>query len=155
MTNNEDDWINSTIDTSLAETESLTTQVIQNDTLSVEAFSSFDEDEIEENDSILSDDVLSNDLEKTNAVLAAFAVVFLFGLFFVELACTLLFMIYASGDVQNRIIAHGLCKNFPHWQFVENMTDSWCDPRIFNRDFKLNVQCPCFVPEMFRNMTVY
>ena len=63
MTNNEDDWINSTIDTSLAETESLTTQVIQNDTLSVEAFSSFDEDEIEENDSILSDDVLSNDLE--------------------------------------------------------------------------------------------
>ena len=102
-----------------------------------------------------SGEVLSNDLEKMNASVAAFIVVFLFGLFFVEAAATILYMIYTNADHQSQMIAQGLCKNFPTWQFMENMTDSWCDPRIFNRDFRLEVQCPCFVPQMFRNMTVF
>ena len=100
-------------------------------------------------------EVLSNDLEKNNACCAAFTVVFLIILYFFEFFLMCVYMISSDRHNQGQMIAQGLCKNFPTWQFMENMTDSWCDPRIFDRDFRLDLQCPCFVPEMFRNMTVY
>ena len=43
-------------------------------------------------------------------------------LFFVELALTLLYVLSANTDYQSQIIAHGICKNFSTWQFMENMT---------------------------------
>ena len=100
-------------------------------------------------------EVLSNDLEKNNACCAAFTVVFLIILYFFEFFLMCLYLIFSDRQKQGQMIAQGLCKNFPTWQFMENMTDSWCDPRIFDRDFRLDLQYPCFVPEMFRNMTVY
>ena len=147
--------MNRTLNTSLDDTESINTVKIF-DADSIDALL-FSEEFIgdEEDDSIISEDLLSNDLEKSNAIVAAFTVVFIFCLFFVELALTILYMLSANTDFQSQIIAHGICKNFSTWQFMENMTESWCDPRIFNRDFKLEVQCPCFVPNMFRNMSVY
>ena len=51
----------------------------------------------------------------------------------------------------NQIIAHRLCKKFPAWQFIENMTDSWCSPRVFNKEFRMEVQCQCFAPTFFKH----
>ena len=57
-------------------------------------------------ESISSDDILSNDLEKTNAVVAAFTVVIIFATFFIEIATTAIFMIIiTSGDPQSIKIA--------------------------------------------------
>ena len=155
MSNTEEEWMNRTLDTSLDDTESINTVKIF-DADSIDALL-FSEEFIgdEEDDSNISEDLHSNDLEKSNAIVAAFTVVFIFCLFFVELALTILYVLSANTDFQSQIIAHGICKNFSMWQFMENMTESWCDPRIFNRDFKLEFQCPCFVSNMFRNMTVY
>ena len=48
-----------------------------------------------------------NDLEKSNAVVAAFTVVGIFGLFFIEIAFTVIFMvIITNGDQLNERIAH-------------------------------------------------
>ena len=113
------------------------------------------ESESDSDDDSITSDGPSDDLEKTNAVCAAFTVVFLIILYFFELILMFAYLLSSSTDTQGQMIAQGLCKNFPSWQFMENMTDSWCDPRIFNRDFRLEVQCPCFVRHMFRNMTVY
>ena len=58
-------------------------------------------------ESITSDEVHINDLEKSNAVVAAFTVVGIFGLFFIEIAFTVVFMvIITNGDQLNERIAH-------------------------------------------------
>jgi hypothetical protein len=49
----------------------------------------------------------------------------------------------------------GVVQELPSWQFNDNITDSWCDPSIFDGDFRQDLQCPGFMPEMVRNMTVY
>ena len=41
------------------------------------------------------------------------------------------------------------------WEFIMNLTESWCDPKIFDREFRLEVQCPCFVPKMRSNNNIY
>ena len=38
------------------------------------------------------------------------------------------------------MIAHGLCKKNPDFRMIENQTISWCDPKIFEKDFKIE-QC--------------
>ena len=43
------------------------------------------------------------------------------------------------------MIAHGLCKINPNYLLIENQTTSWCDPKIFEKDFKIELQCPCFL----------
>ena len=80
------------------------------------------------------------------------AVLILF-LFFSELLLFCFYVLPGLRENQDQIIAHRLCKNFPSWQFIENMTDSWCSPRVFNREFRVEVQCQCFVPDMVQNMT--
>ena len=141
----EGEWNDTTIETSLDDTDSI--NVINDD--SIGYFPSLDEESIEneETDSTISDDVLINDLEKSNATFAAFTVVIIFSLFFLELAFTLLYMLSVNSvNFQGQIIAHDICKNSYGWEFIVNMTESWCDPRIFDREFRLDVQCPCFVP---------
>ena len=65
------------------------------------------EDEEDIGDSDVSDDLLSNDLEKTNAVVAAFTVVIIFTLFFLEIGATFVFMIIVThGGQQDMLIAH-------------------------------------------------
>ena len=150
----EEDWNNTTIETSLDETESV--NVINDD--SIDCFPSLDEEFIEndETDSTISDEVLINDLEKSNATVAAFTVVIIFCLFFLELVFTLLYMLSVNSvNFQGQIIAHGICKNSYGWEFIMNLTESWCDPKIFDREFRLEVQCPCFVPKMRSNNNIY
>ena len=96
-------------------------------------------------ESMTSDEVHINDLEKSNAVVAAFTVVGIFSLFFIEIAFTVVFMvIITNGDKLNERIAHSefiirrriignivaeLCSGFPQWRMIENATLSSCDPR--------------------------
>ena len=157
MSTSAKDWINNTIETSLDESESIK---IFNDSsvdeTDIDVYSSILEDKnyFEDCDSIFSEDVLSNDLEKSNAKVAAFTVVIIFFLFFVEMVVTILYMISANSDFQSQMIAHRLCKNFPGWMFLENMTENWCDSKVFNKEFRLEIQCPCFMPPGFqRNFT--
>ena len=92
---------------------------------------------------------LSYDLEKSNAVCAAFTVVFLIILYFFEFLLMCIYLISSAGqNYQGQVIAHQLCSNFPNWRFVENQTSSWCDPKIFDRDFRLDLHCPCFMTDM-------
>ena len=92
----------------------------------------------------------SNDLEKSNAVVAAFTVVGIFSLFFIEIGLVVVFMvIITNGDQLNERIAHSelvirnleaghyetfaeLCSGFPQWRMIENTTLSFCDPRKLN-----------------------
>ena len=97
----------------------------------------------------------TDDLEKSSASCAASTVVFLIILYMLELLFMCVFLISSDRHNQGQMIAQKLCSGFPAWEFMENLTTSWCDPRIFDRDFRLELQCPCFVPDMFRNMTVY
>ena len=97
----------------------------------------------------------TDDLEKSSASCAASTVVFLIILYMLELLFMCVFLISSDRHNQGQMIAQKLCRGFPAWEFMENLTTSWCDPRIFDRDFRLELQCPCFVPDMFRNMTVY
>ena len=63
--------------------------------------------EDEDGESMTSDEVHINDLEKSNAVVAAFTVVGIFSLFFIEIAFTVVFMvIITNGDKLNERIAH-------------------------------------------------
>lgn len=67
-----------------------------------------DEERHEERDreSITSVEVPINDLEKSNAVVAAFTVVGIFSLFFIEIGLTVVFMvIITNGDQLNERIA--------------------------------------------------
>ena len=58
-------------------------------------------------ESITSVEVPINDLEKSNAVVAAFTVVGIFSLFFIEIGLTVVFMvIITNGDQLNERIAH-------------------------------------------------
>ena len=71
-------------------------------------FSVEDEERHEERDreSITSVEVPINDLEKSNAVVAAFTVVGIFSLFFIEIGLTVVFMvIITNGDQLNERIA--------------------------------------------------
>ena len=79
MSNTEEEWMNRTLDTSLDDTESINTVKIF-DADSIDDLPSMSEEYIgdEEDDSIISEDLLSNDLEKTNACVAAFTIVFIF-----------------------------------------------------------------------------
>ena len=52
------------------------------------------------------------------------------------------------GHQQSTMIAHGLCKNLPNFTSIENQTSSWCPPKIFEKDFRVNVHCPCFIPKI-------
>ena len=95
--------------------------------------------------SLVSEDVLSDDLEKTNAVVAAFTVVAIFSLLLIETFLSVIFMVYnANGDQQSLMIAHSkderylstfnvqcsdFCKISPSWRMIENSTASWCDLR--------------------------
>ena len=90
MSNTEEEWMNRTLDTSLDDTESINSVKIF-DADSIDALTSSSEDYIGDNedDSIISEEVFSNDLEKSNAIVAAFTVVLIFCLFFVELALTI------------------------------------------------------------------
>ena len=63
---------------------------------------------------------LDTSLEDTESIDTA--KIFIFCLFFVELALTILYMLSANTVYQSQIIAHGICKNFSTWQFMENMT---------------------------------
>ena len=55
----------------------------------------------------MSSEVHSDDLEKTNAVVASFTVVAIFSLIFLETILTVTFMVYnANGDEQSLRIAH-------------------------------------------------
>ena len=92
-----------------------------------------------------------NDLEKSNAVVAAFTVVGIFSLFFIEIGLTVVFMvIITNGDQLNERIAHSelvfrnleeghdqtfadLCSGFPQWRMIENTTLSSCDPRNLHK----------------------
>ena len=71
-------------------------------------FSAEDEERHVERDreSITSVEVPINDLEKSNAVVAAFTVVGIFSLFFIEIGLTVVFMvIITNGDQLNERIA--------------------------------------------------
>ena len=71
-------------------------------------FSAEDEERHEERDreSMTSVEVPINDLEKSNAVVAAFTVVGIFSLFFIEIGLTVVFMvIITNGDQLNERIA--------------------------------------------------
>ena len=58
-------------------------------------------------ESITSVEIPINDLEKSNAVVAAFTVVGIFSLFFIEIGLTVVFMvIITNGDQLNERIAH-------------------------------------------------
>ena len=75
------------------------------------------EDEEDTGDSDVSDDLLSNDLEKTNAVVAAFTVVIIFTLFFLEIGATFVFMIIVThGGQQDMLIAHSQSRIHPSIQ---------------------------------------
>ena len=111
--------------------------------------SEFSEEEHEDGDreSMTSEEAPFNDLEKSNAVVAAFTVVGIFSLFFIEIGLTVVFMvIITNGDQLNERIAHRefgirnledghyqtvaeLCSGFPQWRIIENTTLSSCDPR--------------------------
>ena len=97
----------------------------------------------------MSSEVHSDDLEKTNAVVASFTVVAIFSLIFLETILTVTFMVYnANGDEQSLRIAHSkinagylsflnvmlseFCKISPRWKIIENSTESWCDLRYYN-----------------------
>ena len=72
-------------------------------------FSGEDDERHAERDreSITSVEVPINDLEKSNAVVAAFTVVGIFSLFFIEIGLTVVFMvIITNGDQLNERIAH-------------------------------------------------
>ena len=82
----------------------------------------FSEEDKRDRDSMISEELFINDLEKTNAVVAAFTVVGIFSLFFIEIGLTLVFMvIITNGDQLNERIAHsefygGWGKVFSHKQ---------------------------------------
>ena len=66
-----------------------------------------DKEEVGDGESMTSHVVHTNDLEKSNAVVAAFTVVGIFSLFFIEIGLTVVFMIIISnGDQLNQRIAH-------------------------------------------------
>ena len=160
--NSSTEWFNTTVETYLDE---------KNSSCPEDNLSSNDDDPEDDNDSLMSEDVLADDLEKTNAVVAAFTVVIIFTLFFIEVGFTLIFMIIITHEgQQNMLIAHGeiidkvvdnstdsklgLCSQFPQWKMIENSTNSNCDPKIFNQEFSLEVQCPCFLNESKRDQQV-
>ena len=147
MNSVDEDEADQTLETSLSENEGFhPLDKIKFDSVDVPSII-LDSEAVDDMDSIISEDVLSNDLEKSNATIAAFTVVFIFCLFFLELLIGIIFMFSSNSSQQNQVIAHRLCKNFSRWKFIENFTESWCDQRVFNKDFKLDVQCPCFVPQ--------
>ena len=117
-----------------------------------------DEDYSDSDTSSVYDDVLSNDLEKSHACCAAFTVLSLVLLYFSEFVFMCFYLVYSERhNHQGQIIAYNLCKRFPDWRFLENAStvDSWCDSRVFDKDFKLDLQCPCFRPlQMMMNSNI-
>ena len=124
----------------------------------VQTLSEMSEDEEKHEDvdreSMTSEEAPFNDLEKSNAVVAAFTVVGIFSLFFIEIGLTVVFMvIITNGDQLNERIAHSelvirvldeghyqtfaeLCSGFPQWRMIENTTLSSCDPRNLHKKNK-------------------
>ena len=66
---------------------------------------------------------------------------------FIELAAMFAFILYSNGHHQSRAIAQQLCSGFPAWRAAGNSSDSWCQPSIFDTEFRVEVQCPCFLPK--------
>jgi hypothetical protein len=156
MFNTEEEWINRTVDTSLDDTESTNTAKIF-DADSIDALPLSEEYIGDEEDSIIYCDLLSNDLEKSNALVDAFTVVFIFCLFFVELALTILYVLSANTDFQSQIIAHGICKNFSTWQFMEDMFRKLHDimivfQRICETLLHINISLRCKIIYFHKNI---
>ena len=89
-------------------------------------------------------DLLEDDLERGSAVIAAIVVTAITIWFFGTIFAMFFVTMSISGDYQGRIITYNLCRNFPEWSFITGNDTSWCDPKIFNYHFQLDVQCPCF-----------
>lgn len=121
-----------------------------------------EEDEIEDEN----EDLASLDFEKTHTLCAAFTVVSLIILFIMEFILMAVYLIISNGErtyigfsiktylghQQNKMIAHSLCKNFPNYTNIINNTKSWCEPGIFDEDFRLDLQCPCFLPKILEKI---
>ena len=87
--------------------------------------------------------------DKISSAAAVSTAAFILFLIFSEIFLVYMYVLPEFRNNPNQIIAHRLCKNFPAWQFIENMTDSWCSPRVFNKEFRMEVQCRCFAPALF------
>jgi hypothetical protein len=88
--------------------------------------------------------------DKISSAAAVSTAAFILFLIFSEIFLVYMYVLPEFRNNPNQIIAHRLCKKFPAWQFIENMTDSWCSPRVFNKEFRMEVQCQCFAPAFFK-----
>ena len=88
--------------------------------------------------------------DKISSAAAVYTAAFILFLIFSEIFLVYMYVLPEFRNNPNQIIAHRLCKTFPAWQFIENMTDSWCSPSVFNKEFRMEVNCQCFAPALFK-----
>ena len=89
--------------------------------------------------------------DKISSAAAVSTAAFILFLIFSEIFLVYMYVLPEFRNNPNQIIAHRLCKKFSVWQFIGNMTDSWCSLRVFNKEFRMEVQCRCFAPEFFKH----
>ena len=104
-------------------------------------------------DDIIEDMAMNQSSEKTNSSAAVTMAFFIVLLFFSEIFLVMFYCFQVLNMNTNELIAHRLCEVFSKLQLTENMTESWCSPSVFNKEFRLEVQCPCFVPQLHHNNT--
>ena len=86
--------------------------------------------------------------DKISSAAAVSTAAFILFLIFSEIFLVYMYALPEFRFNPNQIIAHWQCKRR---QFSENMTDSWCSPRVFNKEFRMEVQCQCFAPTLFKH----
>ena len=97
------------------------------------------------------DEVARSQASGANSAAAVATTFFLMFLFISEMFLIIFYYLPALSINTNQVIAHRLCKVFSKLKLGENMTDSWCTPGVFNMEFRLEVQCPCFLPKISQN----